>query len=607
MNIKILFFALIFANIACNNPIPAQNTMEGNFYIYATDNFFLMTESVTEDGTTGLSVENKQSQSSDLQVWTVKKAKDGFTIFNTKSGRALDVEGSSNDDDASVGTYEKTGNKNQTFALEKVGNAYLLKALHSNKYVAVYDYNRKTGSRIVQRTMEVSPSIYWRFVPATAKQIPFDKAALTAKPSQLDNATKTYTINPLPSGVAEAVRMGRNAPADYTAAGIYVKKGETITLTASGVTDANEDFLVLVGEPNAYWNAKPKTDPFQSVVKNGTNSFTSSRNGLLYFRYNNHPFQTLANGAVKIQITAGGSPSPLFVFNQTADKIWQNQLQNTTSPFVQFISDKAMITVSRKAFDKNSSMNATKTFGVLHQVVDFSNQLSGFDNSTFLNQTTPLRVHYVEDAISTGKDIENVYMYAGDQFIGMKPESVEDLLQADLLQKKWAIWHETGHTFQMNDWTWSEMGEVTVNLFSLNVQQQFGNPSRIYEEEEGEKISVLAKNYLDSDNKTFTVGENYTMNFVCMVMFEQLRKQYSNKFYAKLNQYYRQNPLNLEDVANENTVKQGFIYNVSKMSGNDLRDFFKNWGFTIDDDTNGNIKKLKLPKPANDVTKLFLE
>ena len=607
MNIKILFFALLFANIACNNPIPAQNTMECNFYIYATDNFFLLTESVAEDGTTGLSVENKQPQNSDLQIWTVQKTKDGFTIFNTKSGRALDVEGSSNEDDATVGTYEKTGNKNQAFALEKIGNSYLLKALHSNKYVAVYDYNRKSGSRIVQRAMTVSPSIYWRFVPATAKQIPFDKAALTTKPSQLDNTTKTYIVNPLPSGVAEAVRMGRNAPADYTAAGIYIKKGETITLTASGVTDANEDFLVLVGEPNAYWNAKSKTDPFQAIIKNGANSFTSSRNGLLYFCYNNHPFQTLANGSVKIQITAGGSLSPLFIFNQTTDKIWQNQLQNTTSPFVQFISDKAMITVGRKAFDKNSSMNATKTFGVLHQVVDFSNQLSGFDNSTFLNQATPLRVHYVEDAISTGKDIENVYMYAGDQFIGMKPESVEDLLQADLLQKKWAIWHETGHTFQMSDWTWNEMGEVTVNLFSLNIQQQFGNPSRIYEEEEGEKISVCAKNYLNGDNKTFAVGENYTMNFVCMVMFEQLRKQYGNKFYAKLNQYYRQNPLNLEDVANENTVKQNFMYNASKMSGNDLRDFFKKWGFIIDDDTNENIKKLKLPKPANDVTKLFLE
>ena len=49
------------------------------------------------------------------------------------------------------------------------------------------------------------------------------------------------------------------------------------------------------------------------------------------------------------------------------------------------------------------------------------------------------------------------------------------------------------------------------------------------------------------------------------------------------------------------------MYNTSKISGDDLRDFFKKWGFTIDDETTENIKKLKLPKPANDVTKLFLE
>ena len=604
MNVKIRFIAIIIAHFFCFHQAFAQIS-EGNFYIYSTDNYFALTENTTKDGGT-LTVENKLQDAS-KQIWTIKKAKGGFTIFNAKTGQAMDVLNSDTEEDAPIGTYEKTGSQNQTFALEKMGNAFTIRALHSNKYVCLLDYHRKTGNGIVQRAMAISPLFYWRLVSATAKQLPPSVNVLSTTPNQLDNAAKIYTINPVPSGIVEAVRMGRNAPADYVSAGIYVKKGETISLTTSGVIDAAEDFLLMVGEPNAYFNAKPKSEPMTVLIKNGVNNFTASRSGLLYFRYTNHPFQTLANGAVKIKITLGGTVSPLYIFNQTTDKNWQNQLQKSTSPFVQFISDKAMITISRKAFDKNSDMNAAKTLSVLHQVIDNCNQLAGFDNSTFLNQTTPLRVHYVEDAVTSEKDFADVYMYAGDDFIGMKPESVEDLLKADLLKQKWAIWHETGHTFQMNDWTWGDMTEVTVNLFSLSVQQQFGNPSRIYEEEEGEKISVHAKKYLNSTDKTFGVGDNYTMNFVCMVMFEQLRKQFGNKFYAQLNQYYRKYPLSIDAVSDENKVKQTFIFTASKVSGNDLRGFFKKWGFEIDDATNDNIQRLKLPKPTTDITKLFVE
>ena len=427
--------------------------------------------------------------------------------------------------------------------------------------------------------------------------------------SELDNKNKKYKINPIPARNAEATRMGRFAPADYLPAGIYVEEGETVTIEASGLANMSQDFLILVGEPNAYWGNKNENNPYEYVLKNGNNSFTTNRSGLLYFNYTNHPFQYYKNNTVLLKITNGGIASPLFINNKTEKLDWKNQL-NSASPFVQFISDKAIITIKRNTFSENKNVDVNKTFEVLHQVLDYSNELAGFDNTSFFNTISPLRTHYIEDDISTDPEyLDGVYMYAGDVFIGMQTNSVADLINAELLKKQWSIWHETGHLFQTDDWTWDEMGEVTVNLFSLNTQQKFGNKSRIYEPDgyEDKSISSLTKKYLKSNKKNFSVGKKYEMNFVCMVMFEQLRKAFGNKFYAGLNQYYRKNPLTLLEVNDDDFVMQEFIFNSCKLSGFDLTNFFQKWGLAISSENVRRLKKMKLPVSKKEILGYFVE
>lgn len=592
----------------CTNKITSQ-IKEGNYYIYSNSFFLALTNYKNNDGTSKLTTESKSDKFNKNQIWQLKKNAKGYTLKNVGTSEFIDVYGNSQDEGSEINTYAETGNENQIFSFEKKDNYYIIKGVSSKKNISVYDYRRKAGSEIIQRERDTSEDEKWRLTPADSQIIPYDKSALTVLESEFDNNNKKYTINPVPNRNAESFRMGRFAPADYVPAGIYITKGEQISIEVSGLNPLSEDFLLLVGEPNAYWGNKKENNPYQHVLKNGTNNLIPTRSGLLYFNYTNHPFQFYKNNTVQLKITQGGIISPLFLCNKTTSSDWGNQLKSS-SPFVQFLSEKAIITIKKNTLRKHRNADLNKTFEVLHEVLEHSNDLAGFDNSSFLNTVTPLRTHYVEDDITTDTVYKNgVYMYAGDIFIGMQPDGVGDLINDDLLVKQWAIWHETGHLFQMDDWTWSEMGEVTVNLFSLNVQEKFGNKSRIYEpnEDDGKTVSEAAKKYLKNKNKKFIVGDDGEMNFVCLVMFEQLRKSFGNKFYAQLNKFYRKNPLTFSQINDENEVMQEFMFNSCKISGYDLSAFFQEWGLPISNKNFTRINKLNLPASKSEILSYFVE
>lgn len=609
MTNKLLIILSAIILLGCTEKSTSQ-IKEGNYYIYSNNSFLALTTSTNADGTSKLTTEKKSDKNYKNQIWSLKIKDNGFIIKNLETAECIDVYGNSQEDGAEINTYSETGNKNQIFTFEKQSNYFLIKAVSSSKYLAVYDFRRKTGSEIVQRTVAKSDDEKWRLTPADSQLIPFDDESLIVLDSQFDNINKKYSINPVPHRNAESFRMGRFAPADYSPAGIYVKKGESISIEASGLNQFSEDFLILIGEPNAYWGTKKENNPDEFVLKNGTYKFTATRNGLLYFNYTNHPFQYYINKTVALKITQGGTSSPLFICNKTTNSDWSSQLKST-SPFVQFISNQAIITIKKSTYNKQNDVDINKTFRVLHDVLDFSNDLAGFDNSSFVNTVSPLRTCYIEDDVTADATYKDgVYMYAGDIFVGMQPNSVGDLINDEQLIKQWAIWHETGHLFQMDDWTWDDMSEVTVNLYSLNVQEKFGNQSRIYDidEETGKSIANNAKQFLKNTNKKFVVeGSTYDMNFICLVMFEQLRKFFGNEFYIKLNQYYRKNPLTLSQVQDQNIIMQDFMFNSCKISKTNLTVFFQKWGLSISESNAVRIKKLNLPMSNPEMLSYFLD
>jgi len=190
--------------------------------------------------------------------------------------------------------------------------------------------------------------------------------------------------------------------------------------------------------------------------------------------------------------------------------------------------------------------------------------------------------------------------------IGMKRDNFTDLTEK--LDKEWGIWHETGHTHQQKSWTWESIGEISVNIFSLYVQEKFGLPSRLGTAEDGEIITFdKARKYLANPNKNYLEKNkaDYNELFSKLAMFHQLKTVYGWDSIKKLHQYFRKNPY----IYNENETDQDktnkFIYAMCLITKNNLIPFFKKWGLNVDSVTTGKIKGLNLPLPTVNPAKIF--
>lgn len=127
-------------------------------------------------------------------------------------------------------------------------------------------------------------------------------------------------------------------------------------------------------------------------------------------------------------------------------------------------------------------------------------------------------------------------------------------------------WHEVGHLHQQAPWEWEDLGEVTVNIYSLAVQTKFGHQTRL-EEEERYKAAFAYLGQTDAQEKMD--------EFEKLVMFWQLHLAYGDQFYPKLHQMYRMLQ-NTEMPKSDEEKKQLFIYMTSKLAGQNLTPFFEN-------------------------------
>ncbi len=426
---------------------------------------------------------------------------------------------------------------------------------------------------------------------------------LSINAQTFDNYKKEYVLKSVTDAQIEAKRTHRMILCDYQPSGLYVRKGEKITLNVSNL---NQDYNLssMIGF-KPMWGNRNKTQ--ENRLKNGANSVTAIQDGILSFifikrvGYDNKP--TLVN----VNVT-GGKAFPLYKLNRSNLANWQNDLKiMTDAPFVQLISDKALITIPYKDYLKNPIANISNSFKTIHQVIDLEDELAGFDNTTPENMRTNNRINYLVDLYSTVKESESYYMYASNYFIGMKKDNFTDLTEKLVIE--WGIWHETGHTHQQRSWTWDSIGEISVNLFSLYVQEKFGLPTRLntIEGDETETTFNKARKYIANPNKNY-LEENeadYNELFSKLVMFHQLKSVYGWDSIKKLHQSFRKQTFVYDDYETDQDMANKFVLAMCVVTKNNLVAFFKKWGLTVDSETAGKINGLKLPLPKIDPAKIF--
>ena len=422
--------------------------------------------------------------------------------------------------------------------------------------------------------------------------------------STFDPAAGRYVLTALPDAEREAQRMDRMQLCDQQPAGRYVRKGETITITASAVPNGYDLEATVGFKP--MWGSD--LDQQEEPLDAGENRFVANQDGPLYFKYITPAGRIRATPEVRLQVT-GGRPLPLYVDGSMSADDWAEELAAyAAAPFVQLLGAKAMITLPSAVYRRDPIDDPEASFATIDQMLDLENELAGFDGQTARDQPTPLRVHFLVDFRVSKKDAESFYMYATDQFVGMLPDNTSDLTDPAALRERWGIWHETGHTQQQNSWTWDALSEVNVNLYSLYVQEAFGEPSALAKSEDGEPTFFeQARDYLErgANDLLTEVEENDEGDgfFIRLVLFHQLQASYGWDLFKALNKHFRAHPL--PDDASDQDKADALVVKLCELTGNDLRPFFERWGLGVSDAANVDIDDADYPLPEQDPAEIF--
>ncbi|HRI03159.1 MAG TPA: M60 family metallopeptidase [Pyrinomonadaceae bacterium] len=427
-------------------------------------------------------------------------------------------------------------------------------------------------------------------------------AAISAQ--TYNNYTKDYTLVSQTEAGIEADRTHRMVLCDYQPSGLYVRRGERIGFAVSGL-DGKYRLSSMIGF-KPMWGNRNKTQ--ENALQNGANTVTATQDGILSFIFVKAEGYDTNPSSVNVKVT-GGKAFPLYHLGRSNVLNWENDLKiMKDANFVQLISDKALLTITYKDYIKKPIRDLAATFQSIHSVIIWEDELAGFDNSTPQNRPTRNRINYLIDLYSTPKEAEDYYMYASNYFIGMKRDNYTDLTEK--LKTEWGIWHETGHTHQQRSWTWNSIGEISVNLFSLYVQEKYGLPTRLGTKEGGETLTTFekARRYVADPNKNYLVSNeeaDYNELFSKLVMFHQLKTAYGWEPIKRLHQYFRKSPYVEIDGETDADQANKFIYAMCVVTQNNLIPFFKKWGLNASAATTKRVNDLRFPMPSTDPSKIF--
>ncbi|MCH5438666.1 putative mucin/carbohydrate-binding domain-containing protein [Bacillus paranthracis] len=358
--------------------------------------------------------------------------------------------------------------------------------------------------------------------------------------------------------------------------GIYAKPNEEMKIKIKG----DESIKAFIGT-----HAYDEEDPKEFDLTPGENVISSPVGGILYFYNPNN------QGDITAEVTNGGSHFPLFILGKHTKKDWDEMLKKYENPYaVELRGERSLITSSYDAVqDYMKNTDPTELLKLHDQIIRIENKISGLSEESVGVAKAPKHyVQFVENRYPEEGDWMNAYYYR-TSYVKNAMKYVLD--SKELKTDGWGPWHEVGHLHQQAPWEWEDLGEVTVNIYSLAVQTKFGHQTRL-EEEERYKAAFAYLGQTDAQEKMD--------EFEKLVMFWQLHLAYGDQFYPKLHQMYRMLQ-NTEMPKSDEEKKQLFIYMTSKLAGQNLTPFFEKWGLTPNDDTRDKIEKLNLPKLEKEI------
>ncbi|MDO4628831.1 MAG: M60 family metallopeptidase, partial [Planctomycetia bacterium] len=369
------------------------------------------------------------------------------------------------------------------------------------------------------------------------------------------------------------MRRGWMPWTNYQAVGQAV--GENLRFAVYLEAEPGEPLPTLISwNPAKSWNER---EVF--TLSLGRNYLRAKTDGLLYVE-NPHPEEEQSRAPILHFMNT--MHSPVFRLGETSAKEWKEMMQEPNPlGYVEFSSKHALVTASLRNVEKHLD-HPVKLMETYEYLMDCYARLMGFpDDDAEPPHTRPkCPVHLIE--------VDHSFMYATHYRTAYHYDAMESVLNSEQLVKSgWGPWHEIGHTHQMPGYMFNGLTEVTVNLYSLEMQTSMGQQARIDTPEMKKKIAE----HFQARNDYDTIEDV----FMKLAMFWQLRLAFGDDFYPQLHRYYREQDLNLPD---DHAKKQEFVLATARISGWNPEPFFEAWGIPMDSQTLEEIRRFKkLEKP----------
>lgn len=395
-----------------------------------------------------------------------------------------------------------------------------------------------------------------------------------------------------PSGQREAGRMarGNRGPAsDFTPTGFYVPPNAVLNLRVEQVAQGTGTPTLLIGSYSRY---EAKWDPASIPLSYGDNTIRGdAHGGLLYVRYNAQD-NAQATGQIRLTLNHGHKPHPYFVLGETTNQKWQTMLDDWhEAPDVVLINEGAIVVASMSKAVEYRNDDQELLLTLIDEALKAEYDISGLDGSAPEHQ---LNAHKL---VMTETDKDDTFMAATWYRTWYHRDVVNHILTvAGFRDDGWGPWHELGHHHQQDAWTWDELGEVTVNIYSLAAERAMGiAPSRLVRDGVWNDVAAyLALPHSERDYNAPSTGV-----FVRLAMFQQLWLEYGDVFFQQLHKKTREDKPNVSERAEK---MRYFMVQASQVAGNDLGPFFRAWGLRVDDAVYEEITALGLPQPTTDLT-----
>ncbi|MEK5237254.1 M60 family metallopeptidase [Paenibacillus sp. FSL L8-0470] len=351
--------------------------------------------------------------------------------------------------------------------------------------------------------------------------------------------------------------------------GLYAKANEQIEIEVSG----DKPITAIIG-----MHQHDKEWAIRYPLKTGANTISSPNGGLLSFDNSNN------EGSINVNVVSGGSPVPFFVLGKNTKEDWQAMMSAyPDAPSVVLQSEKALLVFTyASAKDHILNQDPDPVLQTYDKFIAAQDKISGLSNSDsdprhWLDKHL---IGIIESPTYTG----GAYAYATWDGAIMPTNTGANADALNLTRMGWGQYHEAGHLRQQGPWTWDEMSEVTVNLYSLAAKKVLKptEPAR----SQGEYLTAFSfveqptKNFKDSNSK--------------LEMLWQLNLAFGDNFYPDLHRLYRE-MAEAELPTTDVQKKQAFILSTSKVAHYDLTPFFDKWGLSATDETRNKIKSLNLP------------